>query len=267
MAVDLNAVIAEHKSNVGFREGPGNQNPWGPEQGISNAAYCDSAASMVPYHQGYRWWPESQFGEKGCAYTVTHVNVGKAHGEVRYDHASQGDPADVLAGDLVFYSWSGGSEPDHVETALEDCPSNGRTHNCGYNTGNPEGCYDLWRDRKYLLCRLRPTHYRDAVAPGSGPPPPPATIAPPFPLPADQWFGVPSDDPRNHSGYFSDTDRPGITLFQARLRDRGWSLGATGVFDQSTDKVVRQFQAEKNLTVDGAVGPGTWSAIWTAPAT
>lgn len=177
MSVALAPILGEHRRNVGFREGPNNANPWGPEQGVRNAAYCDSCASMVPFHNGYRWWPDCQFGEKGCAYTVYHVNNGKTHGEFAYDHASQGRPVDVLAGDLLFYDWNGNGQPDHVETAIEDCPGNGRTHNVGANTGSPGGVYDLWRDRRYLLGRLRPSrdggYDRAAAAPVPAPLPTP----------------------------------------------------------------------------------------------
>jgi peptidoglycan hydrolase-like protein with peptidoglycan-binding domain len=154
--VDLRAILAEHWHNVGFVEGPNNANPWGPEQGVSSSAYCDSAASIVPYHHAHAWWSECTFGAKGCAYCPDHVRAGEQHGAVRYDHTSRGEPADVLAGDLLFYDWNGDGVADHVETAVDDCPSNGRTHNIGYNTGTPEGCHEIWRDRTYLLCRLRP---------------------------------------------------------------------------------------------------------------
>ena len=40
-----------------------------------------------------------------------------------------------------------------------------------------------------------------------------------------------------------------------------------GVFDEATDTVVRKFQTEKKLTVDGEVGPKTWEALWRAPIT
>lgn len=40
-------------------------------------------------------------------------------------------------------------------------------------------------------------------------------------------------------------------------------LGITpsGIFDKSTEKAVKQFQSKHNLSVDGIVGPKTWSAL------
>lgn len=245
-------VLAEHQRNVGFREGPSNANPWGPEQGIPNASYCDSGASMVPYHQGYRWWPESQCGEKGCAYCPSHINVGQAHGEVRFDHASRGDPADVVEGDLLFYSWNGDSIADHVETAIESVGTGARTHNIGYNTGSPEGCHDLWRDRRYLLCRLRPSRnggYTHGGAPGPGPGPAPAPPAPSGPRVLSQ--GMTGQDVAN---------------LQSQLNRFGYGLAVDGDFGPATDRAVRDFQSRHGLTVDGQVGSATRGALAAAPS-
>src|ERR1041385_2939046 len=115
----LDDVMAEHRSNVGFREGPNNANPWGPEQGVSNSAYCDSATSMVPYHHGLRWWADCQFREKGCAYTVYHVNAAQRHGKYVEDHASKGQPAPLAIGQPVFFDWNDNGGVDHVETVAE----------------------------------------------------------------------------------------------------------------------------------------------------
>lgn len=245
MTTMLNAILSEDHSNVGWIEGTNNKNPWGSEQGVHNAAYCDSAVCIVAYHNGYRFRETATYGEKGFAYTPSHVNEGVTHGEVRYDHASRGDPADVLAGDFLFYAWRPGqSYPDHVERAVEDCPSNGRTHNIGYNTGNPEGVKDLWRDRTYLLCRLRPAGLRDMQAQPPLPPPPP-----PPPEAGIRW-----------PGRFIRRGMRGedVRVFQSRLRDRGWRIGVDGDFGPESDRVTRQFQADKNLEVDGIVGPQTW---------
>jgi peptidoglycan hydrolase-like protein with peptidoglycan-binding domain len=58
-----------------------------------------------------------------------------------------------------------------------------------------------------------------------------------------------------------------VSTVQARLRDRGWSITVDGVFGPRTEEVVRAFQREKGLAVDGIVGPATWNALWTAPIT
>jgi hypothetical protein len=58
-----------------------------------------------------------------------------------------------------------------------------------------------------------------------------------------------------------------VKVVQARLAARGWTITVDGFFGRQTDTVVRQFQKEKHLTVDGIAGPITWSALWTAPIT
>jgi len=58
-----------------------------------------------------------------------------------------------------------------------------------------------------------------------------------------------------------------VRQVQQRLRDRGWKLPVTGVFDAATDLIVRKFQKEKRLVADGKVGSLTWAALWKAPVT
>ncbi len=259
MSARLADVIAEEASHVGFREGPNNANPWGPQQGVSNAAYCDSFASMCPYAVGYRWWPDSQFGEKGCAYTVYHVNNGKAHSEFRYDHASTGDPADVLAGDLLFYDWNGNGQPDHVETAREDCPGNGRTHNIGANTGSPGGVYDLWRDRRYLLGRLRPSrdggYDRSVPAPVPPPAPPPA---PPGETRTDRIKGLQRALGVAADGDFGPISRAAATRnyvgWVAEVRRKGSSARLSGNLNAP---LVRWFKTQLNRRFSAGLDPSS----------
>lgn len=54
---------------------------------------------------------------------------------------------------------------------------------------------------------------------------------------------------------------------QAKLHDRGWKITVDGDFGPNTEKIVKQFQAEKGLTADGIIGPKTWNTIWKAPIT
>lgn len=151
---DLAAVMAEHHANVGFREGPNNTNPWGPEQGVGNhQPYCDSGASMVPFHHGMNWWSDCTFGAKGCAYTVAHVAVARNHGKYVDDHASRGAPAPLAVGQLVFFDYNHSGSVDHVETvsAIPQGPYGTQYETIGYNTGpRTDGCYRQLRDRTYL---------------------------------------------------------------------------------------------------------------------
>ena len=95
---------------------------------------------------------------------------------------------------------------------------------------------------------------------------PKKSSAPTFPLPKGHWYAVESSNPKNHSGYYT-KDRAGIKQFQAKLKDRGWSISVDGIFGNGTKKVVGQYQAEKGLRKDYAVGAKTWAAIWEYPIT
>lgn len=97
-------------------------------------------------------------------------------------------------------------------------------------------------------------------------PKPIKSAAPKFPLPKGHWYGPESSNKKNHSGYYA-KDRAGIKQFQNKLKSRGWKISADGRYGPATKKVVRQFQAEKKIRVDGGVGAVTWAKIWEAPVT
>lgn len=58
-----------------------------------------------------------------------------------------------------------------------------------------------------------------------------------------------------------------VRQWQDRMRARGWSLAADGLYGPRSREVCLMFQREKHLGVDGEVGPITWAASWTAPVT
>lgn len=56
-----------------------------------------------------------------------------------------------------------------------------------------------------------------------------------------------------------------VSRWQMRMRNRGWPITVDGIYGSESDRICRQFQGEKGLTVDGVVGPETWHAAWVAP--
>jgi peptidoglycan hydrolase-like protein with peptidoglycan-binding domain len=115
---------------------------------------------------------------------------------------------------------------------------------------------------------------REIIIPGiakaldghTDPPDPPVDHdGPSFPLPSGYYFGPASGGAHSISGLYS--YKGALTPWQRQMRNRGWTLVADGVYGSQTADVVRSFQAEKHLGVDGLIGPATWKAAWTAKVT
>jgi peptidoglycan hydrolase-like protein with peptidoglycan-binding domain len=60
---------------------------------------------------------------------------------------------------------------------------------------------------------------------------------------------------------------PDVRTWQAKMRDRGWSISVDQQFGPASEDVCKKFQREKGLTADGLVGPQTWNMTWSAPVT
>lgn len=99
------------------------------------------------------------------------------------------------------------------------------------------------------------------------PRPVPATAnrAPAFPLP-DGWYFGPRSGPRQSvSGYAG--RRAELMMFQRQLKVRGWSITVDGFYGDKTATIVKAFQKDKKLSVDGKIGPATWAAAWNSRIT
>jgi len=87
----------------------------------------------------------------------------------------------------------------------------------------------------------------------------------PFPLPAGWYFGPKSGPRESVSGWYSYRDS--LRAWQTQMKSRGWGISVDGLYGPNTREVAILFQKEKGLQVDGAIGPETWGAAWTAPIT
>ena len=58
-----------------------------------------------------------------------------------------------------------------------------------------------------------------------------------------------------------------VRQWQAQMAARRWRISVDGVFGPGSRNSALAFQREKQLAADGAVGPATWAATWTAPVT
>jgi peptidoglycan hydrolase-like protein with peptidoglycan-binding domain len=52
---------------------------------------------------------------------------------------------------------------------------------------------------------------------------------------------------------------------QGRLAARGWTIDVDGDFGAASTAVLRRFQKDKGLAMDGICGIRTWTALWTTP--
>lgn len=232
--LDVDAQMAALEGEVGFREGPGNANPYGRWQGVANAAYCDSFAQWgACEHGGFRWPDRCQFGWKGAAYCPFTEADGRDLGVWRW-------AADVRAaagperGWQVLYDWTGWGGADHIGTVWGTDDDWATLWVVEGNTGSPEGVHWVRRSWSYV---------RGFVAlPLLGIPLPPTG-------PRELKLGLTGDD---------------VRWLQSRLTELGYDVpgGIDGDFGQGTWQAVLNFQhdwvpAER----DGIVGLVTREAL------
>lgn len=147
------------------------------------------------------------------------------------------------SGQIVIYDWDGDGIPDHtglVERVIDD-----RTFEA--IEGNHHHVADRVQRRTYLVEGFCSVPYDGVVAR-----PPPKLMG-----------NVPAFPGYCSFGSYDDATRQ----VQQRLKDRGWKLAVDSDFGPETNRVVRAFQSQKSLEVDGIAGPITWHALWTAPIT
>jgi hypothetical protein len=136
--------------------------------------------------------------------------------------------------------------------------------------GDPLVGYAASRDGKVDLGTPAP-----APAPSAPAPRPNAVVpVPRFPLPSGWYFGHWNGPRESVSGFtvrrgriVNNPGHAGLRQWQQRMKNRGWKISVDGLYGNETERIIRLFQAEKKLTVDGKIGPKTWRAAWVSPVT
>jgi hypothetical protein len=148
-------VLNVARSQIGFVEGPVNENPYGIWYGIPNASYCAMGISWCFAQVGLSSLVAAQT-PKGFAYCPAGLAWFQRQGAVVNKYQAQ-------PGDLVFFSWGSGVA-EHVEI-VEAASADGLT-TIGFNTtdkntkeaANGGGCYREHRPYLYVMAIVRPKY-------------------------------------------------------------------------------------------------------------
>jgi hypothetical protein len=148
-------VLNVARSQIGFIEGPVNENPYGIWYGIPNASYCAMGISWCFAQVGLSHLVAAQT-PKGFAYCPAGLNWFQRQGLVVNKYQAQ-------PGDIVFFSWGTGVA-EHVEI-VEAASADGLT-TIGFNTtdkntkeaANGGGCYREHRPYLYVMAIVRPKY-------------------------------------------------------------------------------------------------------------
>ncbi|GAB3224087.1 hypothetical protein GCM10027447_12330 [Glycomyces halotolerans] len=104
-----------------------------------------------------------------------------------------------------------------------------------------------------------------------------------FPLPSSRYYFGPKSGPNTSvSGYYprafkGRSDNEWLKVWVRQLQKRGWNArkggtyltryGNDGLYGPEYRALVRAFQADQGLAVDGLLGPRTWAAAFENPVT
>ncbi|MDU4692823.1 MAG: peptidoglycan-binding protein [Dermabacter sp.] len=235
-------------------------------------AYCDIFVTWV-------------FWKAGCL----NILPGKQSYNVNYraSHGGHVSKSQAQPGDVLVFDWDMSTKRANHVGILEKRLSSGNFQCIEGNTTT--GTRGNQSNGGRVARRVRrPSQVRYVIRPNpvskpaAKPAAKPACVkAPAFPLPNGYYYGPPSGPVRSVSGRTRNSHLPndviqvngrwrskGLAVWQARMQARGWNIGkdgADGRYGNDTERVVRQFQKNKGLAVDGKIGPATWRAAFELP--
>lgn len=228
---------------IGYKESPpgSNHSKFGVWYGCDRQPWCAAFVSYCFYLAGL---PLPATTAKGFAYCPYGVQWFRHQG--RFDKHPR-------PGDVVFFDWGKDGIADHVGI-VEAVNGDGSVTTIEGNTsaGNNSNGGEVQRRVRWLGSIQGFGHpgYNGVTSRA-------LEKLPPHP----SWPGkmVQLSSPP--------TGSQEILKWQQQMAFRGWSLPLTGIFDQRSHQALEQFQREKQLEVDGVLGPASWNATWELPIT
>lgn len=239
-----NDVLALARKEIGYNEGPNNDNKFAKQAGHANhQPWCASFVVAIFRAAGMKLPSES-------AYTPSMANGFKQTG------AWTNKPA---VGAVVFFQWPSMGRIAHVGI-VESVRSDGSIVTIEGNTntkGSRTGGSVMRMARRANIAGYGIPKYGGAAAPRR-------PDEKPKPKPQPQPQGVPPCPGTTREGM---RDSSITRAYQERLKGRGWRISVDGDHGPGTTKVLKAFQQEFGLTADGVGGPKTWECICTKPVT
>ena len=270
-------VLNVARSQIGFVEGPMNENPYGIWYGIPNASYCAMGISWCFSRVGLSHLVAAQT-PKGFAYCPAGLTWFQRQGLVVNKYQAQ-------PGDIVFFSWGTGVA-EHVEI-VEAASADGLT-TIGFNTGdqntrasaNGGGCYREHRPYLYVMAIVRPKYpvivkpttnistskKATAVVGGTGAAIAGATgmmhtgtvvgSASPTPSPTPTLFIAPPFPSSQNSFKIGQTNDAVLTIQSALVKKKLLlTKYATGTMNVQTQKALIQFDKKLGIIVKAGAVP------------
>jgi hypothetical protein len=237
-------VLTVARGKLGLGESPpGSNHNLVTEWYGADGPWCAMFVSWVLAHSGFSGDGGKTLRVPGVVQTTVHGWSYVPYLLANFRNANR-TTVDPNPGVVVTYDWDGDGVPDHTGI-LESLAGDGTFYAIEGNRNDE--VERVLRNRSVVeaFCTLP---YDSASLPAPIPP-----VAP----------GVPK-----FPGYcFLGSQDNATREVQQRLVDRGWHLQVDGIFGPVTQNIVKQFQEQVGIEVDGIVGPQTWAALWQAPIT
>lgn len=236
-------VLAIAVRQLGYKESPpgSNRNKFGVWYGMDGQPWCAMFVSYCFYQAGLAL-PATI--SKGFAYCPYGVQWFKQRG--KFDMLPQ-------PGDVVFFDWAGDGISDHVGI-VELVNSNSTVTTIEGNTSAGNNSNGGEVQRRVRAFRSIQGFGHSAYTRVSSRATEKLPAHPSWPGKMIQLSSPPigSQD---------------IIKWQQQMIHRGWQLALSGIFDERSHEVLKQFQREKGLEIDAVLGPASWNAAWEFPVT